>query len=700
MGPASINLNSAPNFDNLQGALNGYQHAPQYPNPEQPLIVAPTPSAASRWANIPAELQALRRWAVAGACFDPDEPKAPHIVLGDKAYRVSVNRPEKLMAYDEAVRFACRFKDASIGFVLCQGDGFTCIDMDVKDSNNEPNPAKWTTQEQLDGFQKAIESFDSYTERSRSGKGYHTWVRAEVGKGGKGGVEIYSQERFIICTGDVFRDRPIEPRQELAEILRSELKSSQSHAEPLPSRPQTHSDEEVLGKARAARNGDKFSTLYDTPVQETGESEGDQALMNLLAFNSPNDEQVERLFMASARAKRTKVQDDRRYVLLTIETARKFQAADWGDGDLEHGKEIGERLLAAYDAKQQRAREARKSRFRIHTVDEIVSRPPMQWWVKGVIPRQGIGSIYGQPGSGKSFLAIDLLAAIQKGEWWFGYRTKHCPVVYLAMEGQGGLGTRLKAYSQQKGHNGIRVMEMPFDIRDAEQRADLIEAIHSAGLANGIVCLDTLAASAAGMEENSSADMGEVIEGMKEIQRELNACVLFVHHAGKNGDKGMRGHSSLLGAVDFAIEVTREEKGDKCTWRVAKSKDGEGNIQRDFKLLQTTVGYDEDGEPITSCYIDLASARNESEERKPNAAEQDRIDDQTVWDYIYSECEAGNFPSRNSCKHKGNDIRELQPGITNTRIASAIGRLLHDKRVVEEKPNGNPNLRAVQFVPR
>lgn len=682
MGPNSLYPNSAPNSDNLLGAVNGYQHAPPYPSPEQPPIVAPTPSAASHWANIPAELRALPRWAVAGA------DKRPFTVSGGAA---SSTDPGTWADF-ESVCAAAQTKGLGIGFML--GAGYACIDLDVKDDTSQADVAR---------HQQIVERFDSYTERSRSGEGRHIWIKAEIGPGKKrDGVELYSQERFIICTGKVVHDRPIQPRQKSAKSLWEELNRSQSDHEPLPSLPATHSDEEVLRKARAAGNGEKFSTLYDTPVQETGESEGDLALITQLAFHSPNNEQVERLFMASARAKRPKVQKDRRYVLLTIDTARKNQASDAVQqaNSVAHGKDIADRLLAAHDAKQQRAREARKSRFRIHTVDEIVSRPPMQWWVKGVVPRQGIGSIYGQPGSGKSFLAIDLLAAVQKGDWWFGYRTKPCPVVYLALEGQGGLCTRLKAYAQKKGQNGIAVMDMPFDIRDAEQRADLIEAICGAGLAGGIVCLDTLAASAAGMEENSSADMGEVIEGMKEIQRELDACVLFVHHAGKNGDKGMRGHSSLLGAVDFAIEVTREEKGDKRTWRVAKSKDGEGNIQRDFRLSVATVGYDEDGEQINSCYIDMAGTWGDSEERKPDAVEQDGIDEQAVWDYMDEQCKAGKRPSYGSCRNDLNRIKIFLPGITYLRARHAAERLVNQGRLHREGSSVNSSWLRTVGVPR
>ncbi|MDE2317292.1 MAG: hypothetical protein KGK06_12870, partial [Xanthomonadaceae bacterium] len=69
------------------------------------------------------------------------------------------------------------------------------MDLDVKDE---------TPPEVLARFQKIIETFDSYTERSTSGRGYHIWLKGDIGAGRRrDGVEVYSQERFIVCTGNV-----------------------------------------------------------------------------------------------------------------------------------------------------------------------------------------------------------------------------------------------------------------------------------------------------------------------------------------------------------------------------------------------------------------------------------------------------------------------------------------------------------------
>lgn len=240
-------------------------------------------------------------------------------------------------------------------------------------------------------------------------------------------------------------------------------------------------------------------------------------------------------------------------------------------------------------------------RFRLLAPAELASLPPVRWLVRHVLPLEGIAAVYGPPACGKSFLALDLLAAIAAGRPWFAYRVKAAPVLYIGLEGEAGIAQRVRAHQSRHGTaDRMRFLLAPLDLRLAQDRADIISAARAAGLAGGVLCIDTLAASAPGMDENTSADMGEVIAGMKELQAALGGLVLAVHHTGKDATKGLRGHSSLLGALDCAIEVTRNE--DRREWRAAKSKDGRDGETHAFRLEVVELD-DDEGEPVTSCVV-------------------------------------------------------------------------------------------------
>jgi hypothetical protein len=236
------------------------------------------------------------------------------------------------------------------------------------------------------------------------------------------------------------------------------------------------------------------------------------------------------------------------------------------------------------------------------TAAELVRLPAVRWRVRGVLPLEGIAAFYGPPSCGKSFLALDLLAAIAAGRDWFACRVKPAPVLYIGLEGEAGIAQRVRAHQARHGiADGMRFLLAPLDLRQPADRADIISAARAAGLAGGVLCIDTLAASAPGMDENTSADMGEVIAALKALQAELGGLVLAVHHTGKDATKGLRGHSSLLGALDAAIEVTRTD--DRREWRTAKSKDGADGDAHPFRLEVVELETDEDGEPVTSCVV-------------------------------------------------------------------------------------------------
>ena len=243
-------------------------------------------------------------------------------------------------------------------------------------------------------------------------------------------------------------------------------------------------------------------------------------------------------------------------------------------------------------------------RYKLLSVDDLCAAPPMEWIVKGLIPKNGLAALYGPSGSGKSFLLLDLALAIATGEvFWFGRRIKSVPITYVCLEGESGLGKRVKAwftYANKAFPKLIRFITQPFNLL-TDDVDELAKAIVSSGHTGGMIILDTLNRAAPGADENSPVDMGKIISSSSKLQRLIRGMVLLAHHTGKDETKQLRGHSSLPAALDGAIEVKRTGAGRQ--WLVVKSKDDQDGDAYSFKLEVVPLGIDEDGDAVTSCAV-------------------------------------------------------------------------------------------------
>ena len=145
------------------------------------------------------------------------------------------------------------------------------------------------------------------------------------------------------------------------------------------------------------------------------------------------------------------------------------------------------------------------------------------------------------------------------------------------------------------------------------------------------------------MDENTSADMGQLIANLQDLQTELGGFVLVVHHSGKDETRGLRGWSGLNGALDCAIAVSRVSEDKRNTsrrWEVSKSKDGSDGMKNDFALEQVLLDYDEDGQPVTSCVI------SHTMQAPVSATETDADDDEFIWQWVHQQVVAGNHADR------------------------------------------------------
>lgn len=252
--------------------------------------------------QIPSELRSAPQWVVAR------EDAVPLNVHTGRA--ADPTNPAAWTTFEQAVATGL----PHLGFCLSHGDPYTIIDLD--DKVNKP-----ATNEQRKFFQQLIEAFGSYTEVSRSGRGYHIVVRGRIPAGrrsDKNRIEVYTADRYFIMTGNVLPGytQIVDGQRGLDWLLTNVLDSTipgQSSLELDTCSEQPDSDQELLTKMCSAANAQKVIDLWQGNWQQHGypsQSEADLALMDILCHYSPNDEQCRRMFRYSALGQRDKAKRD------------------------------------------------------------------------------------------------------------------------------------------------------------------------------------------------------------------------------------------------------------------------------------------------------------------------------------------------------------------------------------------------------
>lgn len=248
--------------------------------------------------------------------------------------------------------------------------------------------------------------------------------------------------------------------------------------------------------------------------------------------------------------------------------------------NLRAREEARERIAA------ERAGAGVQLRDRLLTRSELANIPALNPLISDTLELGTLGMLAGPYGSCKSFVALSWAASISTGTPWFGREvSQHGPVIYVAGEGASGINGRLSAWEADTGADvadaNLLVLPMPVNFGRASEVAEFCEIV--AEHKPVLVILETLNRCAVGMDENSAQEMGRVVNGMYEIQRQTaGGSVFVVHHAGKDGT--IRGSTSLAAGMDTVY--TTKGGAQAVALSRTKRKDGEATDELSLRLRQ------------------------------------------------------------------------------------------------------------------
>lgn len=221
-------------------------------------------------------------------------------------------------------------------------------------------------------------------------------------------------------------------------------------------------------------------------------------------------------------------------------------------------------------------------------IEEVEAAEPYVALVAGWLFLDTIARVYGPSGHGKSFAVLDWSMSVALGRPWHGAKVEAGAVAYVAGEGARGIGVRTAAW---RARYGVERAELAgkfwlFDVMPSPADELAWRAFVGAMMVRQVklIVFDTQALLTDGLDENSKIDMDVMVRALKYLRAMTGACVLVVHHSGKNESAGGRGHSSVKAALETEIEVRRS--GTTVTITSVKQKDAADPPARTAQLTE------------------------------------------------------------------------------------------------------------------
>ncbi len=553
---------------------------------------------------IPLVLREKRQWVCwKSEIINGRKTKMPYQVTGGKA---STANPATWCDFLPAVNALDTGRFNGVGFVFTQEAGIVGIDLDhVRDPDAGEITESWAV--------GIIECLSSYTEVSPSGDGLHILCAGQLpASGGNDGcetsgahMEMYQAGRYFTITGKVLDgyERLVTPPEGVLDDVWNFMKTRKP-----PKPPDESPKDRTFQDGVYAWDGDiqhlpiksETKSLILNGAPRGQRSEAIMLVLNALVYSCLSDEQIFGIFQAYEIGQKWRDEKHSREIWLSaqIAKARAFttsRATEQRERD-DHQQ---------HDHEDREGAETAPPVNRFAWIRDIKLGKP-KWVIPGYLEENGFGLLFGDPGSFKSFIALDWALRVATGATFTGRRVKQGVVVIIAGEGIVGIPRRIKAWCFR--HNvdyaalPVAVSKCPTALTDPNDTADTILNI-KALVGNQdvrMIIVDTVARNYGGKDENSTQDMSGFIASCDRIRTEFSSAVLAVHHCGLGDKSRSRGSIALKGALDCEYRIVRDSDNN-CMIHCTKMKEAAEPPDMALKPVTMDLGeVDEDGEPVTS----------------------------------------------------------------------------------------------------
>lgn len=268
-------------------------------------------------------------------------------------------------------------------------------------------------------------------------------------------------------------------------------------------------------------------------------------------------------------------------------TPQKLRFEPW---QLEASTE--EEYLAAYKEHRNQYEGLRVAATR----EALFEMEDPDWVLEDMIQQHGLTILHGDPGSGKSLIAMDwayTLSHEDLREWMGKRRKRQYRVLYLFTEGVGGLKKRTLAWERERGAEmaGTAFVMTPVALNPPEATRELaaLEKFYVEADCD-LLIVDTLANTMMG-NENQQEDANKYLRTIRHFQEW--GPVVLVHHNTKAGTD-YRGSSVFKGAADTMVGVEMNEHGI-IDLKITKQKDGDPKAGNMTLALREHSWENEDG---------------------------------------------------------------------------------------------------------